>query len=272
MVEVACQCERNWTDRRTDKEVLARSFDKRNIATIVFSCYNCEHSVPVQIKRNDDRSDYEAIPYGGYGDVTVSKLPEQDQFDIDVDAYLDNVVGDDPNAVFVFALEDVDWVMQNGIKDNQTLIRMIFAQLFAIYETYLADRLIRLLKESDEALKSLIMSHKTWQEEPLTFKDAFDAVGVVRERVLQSLTRILYHDFSKVDPIYRAVFGAGIFHNDEDRTLLFKQVQIRHDCVHRNGKTVEGVSHVLNSSQLHELAGAMDRSRQFIEAAYEERY
>ncbi len=275
LIETICKCGSEWADGRADSEILAKSFSEQDTATVIFECLECAHKIPVCVTRNTDGTDYVAIPPSGYGDVMLSKNPDDDQFEIDLDSYLDNVVSDDPNGVFVFALEDVDWVLDNAptsTRDSQTFIRMVFTQLFAIYETYLADRLIRLVKEDDMALKALVASHSSWQDERLTFKDAFNAVEVVRERVLQTLAKILYHDLSKVDPIYRAVFGCSIFANAEDRKLLFQSVQIRHDCVHRNGKTINGVLHQLARSQLYALADTMGRSRQRVEDAYERKY
>ena len=50
------------------------------------------------------------------------------------------------------------------------------------------------------------------------------------------LSQIVWHDIARVMPMYRDVLEVDF----QDETPIFRAIKIRHDLVHRNGKTKDG--------------------------------
>jgi hypothetical protein len=273
IVTVHCECGDHWAQDAADEEILDLHPNANNIAIMRFRCPRCTKEVPVEVEMREDRKKYIARHIGGHGNVAIEVREEK--YDLfhgaNIEALLRDVIANYPENVFLEAIQDLEKTLQittNSVTESQTLNRMIFNQLFAILETYLSDRLLRLLEVSDRALSALVSSHSHWKRSTISFEDAFDGVEVVRQRVMQELVDYTYHSFAKVDPIYKAVFMQSIFANDADKALFYDCVQIRHDCVHRNGKTTEGRKHTITADQLTALKQAILRTHAVIEKAY----
>jgi hypothetical protein len=194
--------------------------------------------------------------------------------DLDVSDYLENVVARRPDIVFSTAIAELDEVYQHFTlteRDSETFNRMLLNQMFAILETYLADRLIRIIERDEDALK-LFVGQPQWSKRSIPFTSAFDAISIVRKTVIAELSEFNFHRFDAVDSMYRAVFGASIFASEEDREYLFKMKDIRNDCVHRNGRTVEGVSHKIVIGTVFDFRDSVYRVYHEIEQAFDRRY
>ncbi len=65
---------------------------------------------------------------------------------------------------------------------------------------------------------------------------------------------IIYHDLPKVREMYRATFKIDF----PELKSIIKSVQIRHDLVHRNGKTKNGEAVTIDKSIATELIKSID--------------
>jgi hypothetical protein len=65
---------------------------------------------------------------------------------------------------------------------------------------------------------------------------------VVNTSIKVYLKSIIYHNLAKVRALYKIVFKVDLFTllTEEERKALFKSIEYRHDCVHRNGRDKEG--------------------------------
>jgi hypothetical protein len=81
------------------------------------------------------------------------------------------------------------------------------------------------------------------------------------------LIEVVWHRFDKVERTYRDTLGIEF---PRDMKELHKAIFVRHDCVHRNGKTNEGEEHVLNEQDIKNLLAAAEKLVCWIEAGGKE--
>lgn len=133
---------------------------------------------------------------------------------------------------------------------SQMLARMLLAQSVTALEVFLADSLILTVGGNTDAQAKLLRS-KDLGIGSTQFKLA-DAIGVedfARERLLQHLHAVSYHNLKKVSNLFRVGLGIDILPKGEQLDQLQAAIKIRHDCVHRNGIDRE-------SGELHDIGRA----------------
>jgi hypothetical protein len=120
-------------------------------------------------------------------------------------------------------------------------LRMLFTQLISALETYLADTLIGEVLGDHRSTVKLLERDETLSQEKISLLEAYTKWEAVEHRVKRHLNGILYHNLPKVDALYSIVFGVRLPYSDQEhKARLNRAMVVRHDCVHRNGKTVEG--------------------------------
>jgi len=124
---------------------------------------------------------------------------------------------------------------------TDAFLRMLFTQLISALETYLADTLIGEVLGDHRSTVKLLERDETLSQEKIPLLEAYTKWEAVEHRVKRHLNGILYHNLSKVDALYSIVFGVRLPYSDQEhKARLNRAMVIRHDCVHRNGKTAEG--------------------------------
>ncbi|MDA7430665.1 hypothetical protein PGB28_19555 [Primorskyibacter aestuariivivens] len=127
---------------------------------------------------------------------------------------------------------------------------MLLAQSVTALEVFLADSLILTVGGNTDVQAKLLRS-KDLGIGSTQFKLA-DAIGVedfARERLLQHLHAVSYHNMKKVSNLFRVGLGIDILPKGEQLDQLQAAIKIRHDCVHRNGIDRE-------SGELHDIGQA----------------
>jgi len=159
-------------------------------------------------------------------------------------------VPDDPQSIFIESLMDVRSVAEeiDAAHFGTTLARMVLVQQFSVLEAYLADTLTnQVLKNADVLLKA-VKEVKELKEEKVTLAQVAIDQDIVAKIVATHLREFLYHNFKKVMEIWKVTLGHSIFPDKDLTSRMFKAAEIRHDCVHRNGKTKEGEKHDIDSA------------------------
>ncbi len=114
--------------------------------------------------------------------------------------------------------------------------RMTYAHSITLLEAYLSDTAKFLIRENDKFLKNALSIDELKNAKyPLDYlvKNKISAVDLATKE----LSDISFHNVPKVRKIFEAILGMKI---DIDISKLSRVVSIRHDIVHRNGKTKDG--------------------------------
>lgn len=150
--------------------------------------------------------------------------------------------------------------MLNAIKLNDAQLQidsvlqvqmtyMLYANIITSLETYLCDRFISLTHGSQANLRSFVENFKDYNQENFSLSELFIKYEEIESKAMESMKSVLYHNLPKVSGMYRDTFGIRfpIFAD------VYKSVLIRHDLVHRAGKTKDGNFHELNSESVKEV-------------------
>lgn len=174
--------------------------------------------------------------------VTCTGAIHRDELD---DVQLPWDIENTPSDSLVDALKDIEEVIQatDAIFYMKPLSRMAFIQQFAALEAYLADTLTQQVLENPEALSRSLSGLDVLKDIKLSLADIAANPDIVKITVAQTLRDILYHNFQRVDAIWRVALEFSIFPDSDVKRRMFSCLPIRHDCVHRNGRDKDGKEH-----------------------------
>jgi len=130
-------------------------------------------------------------------------------------------------------LNRINVVDQNAQK---ILKRQIYISVVTCLETYLSDAFINTALSNERYIKSFFCSFKDFKEQKFALNEIFNYVGKSEEIARTAMLGIIYHNLPKVSNIYKETLNI----NFPLINQLQKDISIRHDLVHRNGKNKKG--------------------------------
>lgn len=205
-----------------------------DFAEINVSCEHCKAFHSIEAKRSAGR--------------VFARLAGEPTIGVDCEHYMSaeeeelfegfSVWAGSPADSLVEAQWDIDEVLQlpDAIMYFRVLARMAFIQQFAALEAYLADKLIGKVKEDSEARLIAVSAIEGLKSVEVSLKEVAKDPDIVSNRIIGFLQTRSYHDFEKVENIWKPIFRSELFPNTELRRRMIEYTSIRHDCVHRNGR------------------------------------
>ena len=127
---------------------------------------------------------------------------------------------------------------------------MLYVSVIMAMEAYLLDNFLSCLNSDNTAFRKYIETTDHFRKQKIPLSELFKESEGIDKRGRAHLTKLLWHRLSEVGKLYRNTLGV---HFPEDMKDLLAAVQIRHDFVHRNGRTPEGKEIVLAPEQITEL-------------------
>ncbi len=113
---------------------------------------------------------------------------------------------------------------------------------------------VQFLFTTQERINKLLETNKEIKEQKYTLAQINSDFDFVKHKIKEFLSSKMWHNLKKVDGLYRDVYEIKLNFNEK----LLNAIQKRHDIVHRNGKTVDGVEFVVQKQELEELIKAAD--------------
>lgn len=148
----------------------------------------------------------------------------------------------------VIALNSVD--LSSGDNLQGYMAYILYANVITALETYLCDRFVALVQSDKSYLRSFVENFHDYKNEKFSLSELFVKHDEIESKTINSMKDVLYHNMPKVSGMYRDTFGIQ-FPKFSD---VFKSVKIRHDLVHRGGKTRDGDFHNLNGESVTEVS------------------
>jgi hypothetical protein len=130
-------------------------------------------------------------------------------------------------------LNNVD--IDGGLLTN-ILKRQIYISVIGAVEAFLSETFINLTYENDLYFRNFIETFPDFKEKKIELCRIFVEQELIKETAKKVMVEIIYHNLSKVSKMYSSTFNIEF----PDFAELSKSVSIRHDLVHRNGKTNKG--------------------------------
>lgn len=149
--------------------------------------------------------------------------------------------------------------------DDTEVMNLLYNQSYisaiATLETFLSEKLIGKIFSNSEYRKNFILTHRAFKEMKFELREIFDKTDELDSIIKKLLLDQIYHNLHVVSNIYRATMNI-IFPEIGD---MMKAVSKRHDLVHRNGKTKEGVDIEIDKEEVEKLCNSIKSFAQEIE-------
>jgi hypothetical protein len=156
--------------------------------------------------------------------------------------WADYEVPEDPYTVFLESSQQANALLgELGGPSKSFVNRMVFVQHISALEAYLGDTLINATMTTDGAIVRLVAADNVLKGQTVRLAKLVAEPDFVKTRARLYLQTVLYHDLRRVRELYVNALGIDMFDTlGENKKKLFKAIQLRHDCVHRNGRDKDG--------------------------------
>jgi hypothetical protein len=149
--------------------------------------------------------------------------------------------------------------------------RMHFISYIALLEAYLCDKLLSLARRDPKVRLTLFQSDPVLKLQKFTASDYLGNPEFLNTLLTKRLQKLHYHQLDVVNDLYTAVLGQSMFPRDDVERSLKRAVLLRHDCVHRNGRSEDGDSTILYAPYVEEVRISIEFLVQHIERLCENR-
>lgn len=146
-------------------------------------------------------------------------------------------------------LKELNKITIANASTDKTLRRQIFTGVIASMETYLSDALINTTLNSKDFTKKFVETFNDFKERLIPLNELFDYHKKIETICKQAMLDVIYHNLPKVKGMYKDTLGVDL----GDIGTAYKAVLKRHDLVHRNGKTKDGVEVLIDSVIIDQL-------------------
>lgn len=238
---------------------------------IVVTCSSCDEEFDGIVSADWDNCQ---IQFDGYPDVEVDANPvrgDVHQYDDwehepDWDTYLDV---SEPFRIFSETRGQLTTLLAKMegptlLPHANELFKMMLVQAVTSLEAYLSDTLISHVMQDNAAQLRLINSKRLGLcELKFGLKEAFGEEHFATKALSKYLANnISYHNLRRVQPYFEVGLQTPFRFEADELELIHAGIQMRHDCVHRNGKP-------LGSDEYHEieqdfLSRLMDAIQNFV--------
>jgi hypothetical protein len=125
--------------------------------------------------------------------------------------------------------------------------RMLFVNAITALETYLSDAFINTVVNTPKLMRRFIEKTPEFRSEKVALSEVFNAVEKIEQKARSYLIDVVWHHVGRVKPMYRDTLGIEF---PDDIGPIFKAILVRHDIVHRNGRTKSGEEIIVARDQI----------------------
>lgn len=209
------------------------------------NCPKCNEYFIIHVGLNlDENIDQEVGSYIEIDNLNKESILEAITYEFDSYSYEENYIDSilkSENSFKVFNKELNNLKELNSItfeKDNHQIIvrRLIYSGAIACLEDYLSSTLIKEVIQDERYFKNFVKTYKRIKVRKFELGDIYHHLDKLYDIVRKELTDVIYHDLPKVKGMYKDTLEI----NFPSIKILMKNIQTRHNIVHRNGKTKGG--------------------------------
>ena len=135
------------------------------------------------------------------------------------------------------------------------LYRLLYINVVTALETYLADAFVNTVLNNRALIRKFVETTPEFRKTKVPLSDIFNQIDRVEKTAKSHLRQIVWHNLARVKRMYKDVLAI----NTLGKESIFHSVKIRHDLVHRNGKTREGEDIPIDKEDVLELAQEIEQ-------------
>jgi hypothetical protein len=145
---------------------------------------------------------------------------------------------------------------------QQPFYRMLYSSAITSMESYLSDAFFQKIINNEELIDRLLITAPEFKEKKYAIADLVEWKAQTRKKVSEYLLDMVWHNLPKVEALYKNVLDVSF---QKDIGSIHKAIAIRHDLVHRNGRTKTGTFHKFSYSDIESLFATLEQFVQHID-------
>jgi hypothetical protein len=141
---------------------------------------------------------------------------------------------------------------------------MVYVSAITALEAYLSEFFVREVSNDADKLRRFVESNPDFKKRTFALSELFSRADSIREIVREYLADLLWHNLAKVKPMFSSSLGIDLASSLDE---LIAVIRIRHDLVHRGGKTKSSEQITIDKPQVEGLLQMVLAFADHIEAA-----
>jgi hypothetical protein len=147
-------------------------------------------------------------------------------------------------------------------QQQRHLWRLLHVSAITALETYLSDNFISHVTTDPALLRRFVETTPDFKNRKIALSDIFRTKDGIESEVKTFLIKLLWHRLAQVKQMYRDTLSVDF---PSDTADLFRAIQVRHDLMHRGGKTEDGNERELNDVDIRQVVKAVEDFATWIE-------
>jgi hypothetical protein len=194
-----------------------------------------------------------------FDDIWSASLDDDyDPYEDQLDAILSNTEFYRTFSDEIASLRVLNSLVIDDLNAQRTLKKQVHIGTIACLETYLSDAFINTVLSAKSYLRSFFASFKDFKAQKLGMNELLERADQAEEIAKKAMLEVIYHNLAKVSEMYKSTLVISF----PDFSEVQKDVGVRHDLVHRNGKTKKGEEIYIDTAKADEL---IDRVVNFVD-------
>lgn len=159
---------------------------------------------------------------------------------------------------FSFAIDDIQRLFKAEVDPTsaQCLWRLLYVNVITALETYLSGAFINTVLNRPTLMRRFIETCPAFQGEKIPLSEIFKAQEQIERKARSYLVDLVWHRLDCVKEIYQATLEIGF---PSDIGMVHRAVVVRHDLVHRNGKTKKGDEITITPTEITDLITEVEK-------------
>lgn len=218
-------------------------------------CPSCNKEYNIVIRVSENYGYGEIIGLSEERDIDVAECwDEEEQYYVHLFKDLEGFEGNRKSFhVFTESMKRVTDLL-DSIKilpqeNRDALFPMLYVNVIAVMEAYLADTFILTVLNTGESKRIFVENFKDFKEKSFSFQDIFKQMENIDRIISDTLREVVYHNLPRVREMYRVILKVQF----EDVGNLMKAVNRRHHIVHRNCRDKDGKEVIVREEDVLEL-------------------
>ena len=175
-------------------------------------------------------------------DITATWSPRPDEGDLANDymsTWLPQNIDDPYTALMMTLVQIEETAKRRRAKNDQPLIyRLLYVNVITALETYLGDAFAKLVFSRRDLLERFVHHSTHFREQKISLSDIFKRLPTIEADVRSLLGKTIWHRLKVAEALYSQAFGINL---PKPSANITKGISDRHDIVHRNGKSTDGI-------------------------------
>jgi hypothetical protein len=164
------------------------------------------------------------------------------------------------HANFQVAISDIHELLETTVSATaeKALRGLLYVSVITAMETYLSAAFISTVVPDPKLMRRFVEINPPFRERKIKLSDVFKQIERIEKLAKSELRDIVWHNLKRAQPLYKGTLEIAF---PDSLESIYKAVSVRHDLVHRNGKTKEGEQINISKEATTEL---IDKVEQFV--------